>query len=352
MNQMPIRRHSRLPLYCILAGLAVIVGLPAPAEAAGKLHIYNWSEYTPPELIDKFARTYDVEVTVDEYDSNETMLAKVRGGFSGYDIVVPGDYAVRIMLEEGLLERTDPSAMPNFVGVDPRIIDVYWDPGRTYTAPWTYGLTSYAVDKAQYAGEASSISLLFAPPPELSGRIAMLDDMVSTIHAAERYVGVPRCTADRGELSRVRDALLAAKPHWRAFGTDSINKVVAGEVAVAQTWSGSSVVARRQSPSVDFVFTTEIMEAFADNVAVLKGAPNLDNAKLFQNFVMEPENAAMISNFAGYANSIPASQAFLDAELLAAPELNVPDWVEYEFVEPCSAEVTELYNAIWTSLRR
>lgn len=346
------RKPNLFPLHCLWLGLVVIIGLPAPAKAAGQLHIYNWSEYTPPELVEKFAATYDVDVTVDEYDSNETMLAKVRGGGSGYDIVVPGDYAVRIMIEEDLLARTEPNAMPNFAGVDPRMVDIYWDPGRSYTVPWTYGLTSYAIDTAQYDGGAKSIGLLFQPPQELSGRIAMLDDMVSTIHAAERFVGVPRCTADRGQLKQVLDALLAAKPHWRAFGADSINKMVAGEVAVAQTWSGSSVVARRQLPSVEFVFTDEVMEAFADNVAVLKDAPNLENARLFQDFVMAPENAAMISNFAGYANSIPASHAFLDAELLTAPELNLPASVEYEFVEPCSADVTELYNSIWTTLRR
>lgn len=334
-----------------LSALALLATASA-ASAAGNLHIFNWGEYTNPELIAKFEAAHDVKVTVDEYDSNETMLAKVRAGNSGYDIVVPGDYAVQIMIEEGLLEETRPHDMPNFGHVEDGFIDVYWDQGRRYTTPWTHGLTSYAVNTDAYKGPADSIALLFDPPEELKGRIAMLDDMVSIIHAAERYVGVPRCTSDREELKQVYDALMQAKPYWRTYSIDSINKLVSGEADLAQTWSGSAVVVRQQLPGVEFVFTQEVMEGFSDNVAVLKGAPNLENAKLFQNFIMDPENAALTSEFAGYANAIKGSEAFLSDELKAAPELNAPEWVTTEFVPPCRAEVTEIYNAMWTELRR
>src|SRR5215469_8933161 len=44
----------------------------------------------------------------------EMMISKVRAGGTGYDIVVPGDYAVKIMIEEGLLAETHPNQMPNF----------------------------------------------------------------------------------------------------------------------------------------------------------------------------------------------------------------------------------------------
>lgn len=340
-------RHALRAGLC-LAALAAA----SQAHADGKLHIFNWGEYTSPELIEKFSKAYGVEVTVDEYDSNETMLAKVRAGNSGYDIVVPGDYAVQIMIEEGLLEETKPNEMPNFRHVEELFLDVYWDSGRNYTTPWTHGLTTYAVNTDAYKGPMDSIALLFDPPEELKGRIAMLDDMVSIMHAAERYVGVPRCTADRADLKKVYDALMKAKPYWRSFSIDSINKLVSGEADVAQTWSGSAVVVREQMPSVTFALTREVMEAFSDNVAVLKGAPNLENAKLFQNFVMDPENAALTSEFAGYANAIKGSEAFLSDKLKAAPELNVSEAAPTEFVPPCSAEVTGLYNAMWTELRR
>ena len=66
-----------------------------PALAAGELHIYNWGNYTNPKLVEKFQKDFDVKITLDDYDSNETMLSKVRAGNSGYDIVVPSDYTVK-----------------------------------------------------------------------------------------------------------------------------------------------------------------------------------------------------------------------------------------------------------------
>src|SRR5690606_1639195 len=101
-------------MFCaaILAG--AVLGA-APALAEGRLNIFNWGEYTSMEMIDKFEKEYDVEVTIDAYDSNETMLAKLKSGASGYDIAVPGDYMVAIMIEEGMLERIEPNQMPNFV---------------------------------------------------------------------------------------------------------------------------------------------------------------------------------------------------------------------------------------------
>ena len=109
--------------------------------ADGELHIYNWGDYTNPKLIEKFEKQYNVKVTLDDYDSNETMLAKVRAGNTGYDIVVPSDYTVKIMIDEGMLAKTEPNQMPNFKNVNPQFVDIYWDNGRHYTVPWQFGTT-------------------------------------------------------------------------------------------------------------------------------------------------------------------------------------------------------------------
>jgi spermidine/putrescine transport system substrate-binding protein len=333
----------------LAAGLALMLGA-TPAFAKGELHIYNWGDYTNPKLIEKFEKLYDVKVTVDEYDSNETMLAKVRAGNSGYDIVVPSDYTVKIMIADGLLAETKPNTMSNFKNMIPRFVNVYWDEGRNYTVPWQYGITTYAVNTDKYKGPADSISLLFAPPPELKGRINMLEDMNSVIHAAERFVGVPRCSADKADLKKVNDALIAAKPYWRTISYDTSTKMAAGDVDVTQTWNGMGHRMRMANPAVRFVFTKEVMEAFMDNVAVLKDAKNLENAKRFQNFMMEPENAALASEFAGYDNGIEGSHKFLPEAFANAPEINPPAWATTEFVPPCAPAVVETYNKIWTNL--
>jgi spermidine/putrescine transport system substrate-binding protein len=109
-----------------LIGLAAatLLGSAGFAHADGKLHIFNWGEYTSPELIEKFEKEHGVEVTITEADSNETALAKVRAGGHGFDIVVPSANYVPIWIEEGLLLETRPDQMSNFKHVDPRWVNV------------------------------------------------------------------------------------------------------------------------------------------------------------------------------------------------------------------------------------
>ena len=166
---MTLRLFGAAAVALLLAGGA--------ARADGDLHIFNWGDYTNPKLIEKFQKQYNVKVTLDDYDSNETMLAKVRAGGTGYDVVVPSDYTVKIMIEEDMLAKTEPDQMENFKNVNPKFVDIYWDKGRHYTVPWQWGTTSFVVDTAKYKGDINTLALMFNPPPELQGRINVLDDM-------------------------------------------------------------------------------------------------------------------------------------------------------------------------------
>ena len=333
--------------------MAVMLTAAGPAFAAGELHIFNWGNYTNPDLIKKFEKAFDIKVTLDDYDSNETMLSKVRAGNTGYDIVVPSDYTVKIMIDAGMLEKTEPNQMENYKNVKPAFDEVYWDSGRHYTVPWQFGITTFAIDTDKYKGDINTLKILFDPPDELKGHINMLDDINSVIHAAERYLDVPRCGADKANLKKVNDLLLAAKPSWKTFSYDAIGKLTSGDVDVSQDWNGDAYRSRQKRPSLKFAYTKEGIEGWMDNVAVLKGAANLENAKLFQNFLMNPENAALISDFAGYDNGIEGSHKFMNADLAASPEMNRPaDAPVPEFVPPCSPDVVEIYNKIWTNLKK
>ena len=152
----------------------VVLALSSPAQAAGKLSIYNWFDYMPQELLDKFSKEHDVEITMDTYDSNESLLARLKAGVTGYDLGVPSDYMVAILIQEGMLEKVNANQLPNFGNVDPKWIDVYFDPGREYSTPYQWGTTGFMVDTAVYGGDIDTLAILFEPPDELKGKINML----------------------------------------------------------------------------------------------------------------------------------------------------------------------------------
>ncbi|MDE4139910.1 MULTISPECIES: extracellular solute-binding protein [Rhodobacterales] len=343
-----------MKLTILKAGLTSVIALSAAAaNAEGTLNIYNWGNYTNPEMIEKFEKQYDIEVTLDGYDSNETMLAKVKEGGSGYDIVVPGDYMVAIMVGEGLLAEINASEMENFKNLDPNWVDVYWDPGRKYSVPYQWGTTSFTVDSAVYGGDIDTLEVVFNPPEELKGRINMLNDMNDVINAGLRYLDYPRCNSDPAQMKELLALLLKAKEDWRTMDYAVIEKLTSKDVDLSQSWNGAAMRARADRPTLKYAYPKEGFTGWMDNVAVLADAPNMENAKLFVNFMMEPENAAMTSNFARYANGVIGSEEFMDAEMLEAPEIVMPEGAPVpDFVKPCDQDVVAMYNKVWTRLKQ
>jgi spermidine/putrescine transport system substrate-binding protein len=338
----------RKTLVSLAASLAF--GYTVNAQAAGELNIYNWGNYTNPALIEKFEKEHDVTVTLSDYDSNDTMLAKVKAGGHGYDIVVPSDYMVSIMIDEGLLLETKPNEMANFSNMLPNFVDVYFDKGRNYSVPWQWGTTGVTVNTKTYAGDVDTWSVIFEPPEELKGKINVVPEMNDVINAALFYKGFPYCNSDKAQLKEVNDMLLSAKEHWLSMEYGNVERFANEDIHAGVNWNGASMRSRLQNDAIRYGYPKEGIGTWADNVVVLADAKNADNAKLFQNFIMAPENAALISDFAKYANGIAGSLEHLDPEFANAPEVVPPAHYETVFVPPCPQEVNELYTRIWTNL--
>ena len=333
--------------------LAAIL-LATTAHAEGELNIYNWGNYTSPELIQKFEDEYDVDVTVTDYDSNTTALAKIEAGGSGFDIVVPTHTYLPIYIEKGLVIDAGIPEMENFEHMADRWKEVDWDPGRRYSVPWQWGTTGVAVNTSAYGGDPNTSAIFLDPPEELRGRVNVVPEMQDVMSLALLYVGGETCTTDMDKLREARDVLMAAKDSWMSMDYGMTEKLSSGDVMASLNWNGSTFRARQNNPDVVYGYPREGYLVWMDSAAILADAENVENAKLFLNFVMEPENAAMISAFARYANGIEGSEAFMPADMQGAPELDVPE--EFQdaghFSAACPPEVQEMYTAIWTELQK
>lgn len=331
-----------------------ILGVPLAAEAR-ELVLYNWSDYTPPELLKRFTAETGINVTLDLYDSNESMLAKLKAGGTGYDVVVPSDYMIKIMTDEKMLVDIGVNQMANFKYVEGPLKSPYYDPERKYTAPYMYGTTSFSYDTAAVGKLDDSWKEFFEPRPELKGKIAVLNDQVEVINNALRYLGLPLCNESGADMKKVQELLLKQKPFVALYNSDGTHeRLAAKEVAMHMQWNGAAHRAKMALPTVEYVYPKEGMSLWADNFAVPVGAKNIEEAKVFINWMMDPKNIAEASNFTGYMGAIPAAAEYLDESMKNDPAVVPPAGMDHLFVmaKPCGTKAKELMDKVWTNVRK
>ncbi|PWJ88545.1 spermidine/putrescine-binding protein [Mesorhizobium loti] len=335
----------------IALALASLLG--SSAMAADTLHIYNWTGYISQAMLDKFTKDTGVAVSLDTFDNNETLLAKLRGGSSGYDITVASTDFVPLMIAEKLIQPVNIAELPNYDHLDAQWKKTTWDPGNVYSIPYFWGVTSYAVDTDLYKGPTDSLSLLFNPPAELQGKVGMFSAPTEVIALAMRYLDIEPCTTDPEKLKKVDALLQAQKPFVKIYDSAGImGRLVSGETAISQVANGEGLQARMQKPSLKFVFAKEGGVAWIDNLVVPTSAARPDLAKKFISFLMDPANAALQQKDVGYPTGVVGTEPMLPKEIATAPEAQVPTDYKKVVSPVCSEEAAKKYDLIWTRLRQ
>jgi spermidine/putrescine transport system substrate-binding protein len=334
--------------------MAALLATTSLAAAEGELFLYNWGNYTSPELIAKFEAEHGVKVTITDFDSNDTALAKVEAGGSGFDLVVPSAGFVKIFADKGLIQKLDLARLPNHANIAPAWKDVPWDAGREWSIPYQWGTTGVSVNAKVYGGDINTSSIFMDPPAELQGKINVIPEMGDVMALATMWAGGDVCSEDAEVMKKVRDSLLAAKPKWLSMDYSTVEKMINNDYAATVDWNGSGLRSRLGNPDVKWGFPKEGYGLWMDNVVLLADAPNVDNAYLFMDYIMQPENAAMLSAFARYANGIAGSDAFMPADMKDVVELNPPaEFADLgQFVTVCTGKALEYQNAIWTELQK
>lgn len=177
------------------------------------------------------------------------------------------------------------------------------------------GVVGTVVNTDVYKGDINAWAIIFDTPSELKGKVNVVPEMTDVIDAAVLYNGGKKCTGDLTILKQVRDTLIKAKPNWVAMEYGTIQKMGSRDFAASSDWNGSALRQRLANPKIHFGYPKEGFVNWSDNLAVLEDAKNLKNAKLFQNFLMDPKNAGMNSGFHRYANGIDDSDAYMPADM-------------------------------------
>ena len=348
-----------VPLVMILALVAVLAGCGPTTggeqELAEELHVYNWSEYIDPEIYEEFESEFGVKVIEDTFSSNEDLLAKLQAGATGYDLIVPSDYMIAIMIELDLLAELNYDNIPNFSNVSETFKDPPYDPGNKYSVPYQWGTTGIGYNADEFDEAPGSWGYLFdaemAGP--YAGQMSMLNDSRETIGAALKYLGYSVNSTDEGQLEEAKQLLIQQKEWVSTYDSDGFEALLAaGETIIGHGWSGDFFAAAEEAEQVWYIIPEEGGVIWTDNLAIPKTAPSQYTAEVFIDYLLRPEVGAKITNYTWYGSPNEASSEFIDAEILEEPAIYPPPEVmdKLEFLRDVG-EATALYDRIWTEIK-
>ncbi|MCJ7724410.1 MAG: spermidine/putrescine ABC transporter substrate-binding protein [Anaerolineales bacterium] len=346
--------------FALLTVLALFLAACGGGVSGGEkvLNLYAWSEYIPQALLDGFNEKTGIKVNYDTYSSNEELLAKLQAGASGYDVIIPSDYTVTIMTNQGMLEPLNKTKISNFDNLDPLVLNKEYDPGNKYTVPYQWGTSCLVVDTAKVSRPITKWADLWDPAFE--GKVVLLDDEREVLGMTLTVLGYDKNSIDPMQLEEAKQKFLELMPNVKLFDSDSPKTaLLSGEVWLGQTWNGEAALAHQENPDIDYIIPEEGCTVWFDNLAVPKGAPHKDAAMTFINYVLDPSASILITAEFPYSNPNKAALELLKIE---NPEM-YDAYMSFTATNPSSEEMkrlsvikdvgdaTTLWDRVWTEVK-
>ena len=336
----------------ILLGFFIFVVFMSSCNGDKKpqLNVFTWADYVSDEIRAGFEKEYGVKVVIDVYGKNEDLHAKLAAGATGYDIVMPSDYMVSILIKDNLLAELNHDNIPNFKNISPLFLGKYFDPENRYSVPYTFGTTGIAYDSSIVLPSPDSWMVLWTN--QYKNQFSMLDDKRETLGVALKMLGYSLNTTDPEQLRQAKETLIAQKQLVKQYKSEAEDLLEIGEVVMAHCWSGDAIRAAEKRPSIRYVIPKEGSSQFIDTVCIPKYAPHKDLAEKFINYLLRPEINAKITEFTKYATCVPAAKEHLPEDLLTHkyiyPSIEVLESLEW--IKDLG-DFTQQYSRAWDEIK-
>jgi spermidine/putrescine transport system substrate-binding protein len=328
---------------------------PAPVAAAPcQMNLFIWSEYMDPEIIKAFEAQNSCKITIDLYEDNESMIAKLQGGgTSQYDVVVPGNYVLPAMAKLGLLAPLRKENIPNLANLDDKFVNPSYDPNNQYSVAYQWGTVGIYLRKKPNQKVDETWGLLFDAKKK-PGAFLLMDSIREMMGSALVYKGYSVNTTDKAQLQEIAKILADSKKRSQGFegGVGGKNKVLAKAVTAAVVYNGDAIKGTADDPETYYFVPREGGVIWVDNLAVPAKAPHRDVAEKFINFILDPKIGAQLSNFNQYATPNKAARAHITPADLANPAIYPPPemMAKLQFVNDLGDD-NRLYDELWTQVK-
>lgn len=324
-------------VICVVLSVLLAVSCLAGLSGCGSskkttLYVYNWGQYISEgddgslDVIAAFEEAYpNIRVQYSTYDSNEIMYSKLANGGITVDVIIPSDYMIGRMVQEGMLEELNFDNIPNYQYIDDAFKNTSYDPENKYSVPYTWG-TVGIIYNTKYVDEADVTGWELLWNEKYAGKILMFDNSRDAFGIAEYLLGYDVNTTDEAELQDCAAKLAEQKPVVQQYVMDQIFDAMENEEAwIAPYYAGDYLTMVEENPDLAFYRpTAQGYNMFIDAMCIPTCCQEKEAAETFINFLCSPEISSANMAFLGYSVPSTAAKELMDPEV-ANSDVAYPD---------------------------
>lgn len=320
-------------ILAVLLAVSCLAGLSGCGSSKKTtLYVYNWGQYISEgddgslDVIAAFEEAYpNIRVQYSTYDSNEIMYSKLSNGGITVDVIIPSDYMIGRMVQEGMLEELNFDNIPNYQYIDDSFKNTSYDPENKYSVPYTWG-TVGIIYNTKYVDEADVTGWELLWNEKYAGKILMFDNSRDAFGIAEYLLGYDVNTTDEAELQACSAKLAEQKPVVQQYVMDQIFDAMENEEAwIAPYYAGDYLTMVEENPDLAFYRpTAQGYNMFIDAMCIPTCCQEKEAAEAFINFLCSPEISSANMEFLGYSVPSTAAKELMDPEV-AGSKVAYPD---------------------------
>ena len=324
-------------VICVVLSVLLAVSCLAGLSGCGSskkttLYVYNWGQYISEgddgslDVIAAFEEAYpNIRVQYSTYDSNEIMYSKLANGGITVDVIIPSDYMIGRMVQEGMLEELNFDNIPNYQYIDDAFKNTSYDPENKYSVPYTWG-TVGIIYNTKYVDEADVTGWELLWNEKYAGKILMFDNSRDAFGIAEYLLGYDVNTTDETELQDCAAKLAEQKPVVQQYVMDQIFDAMENEEAwIAPYYAGDYLTMVEENPDLAFYRpTAQGYNMFIDAMCIPTCCQEKEAAEAFINFLCSPGISSANMAFLGYSVPSTAAKELMDPEV-ANSDVAYPD---------------------------
>lgn len=339
-------KKKLLALFLIMTFVLVACS----SENQETVSFYNWGGTIKDEVLVKFTEETGIKVVYSEFDENENMYTVVKNSPTDYDLIVPSEYMVEKMINEGMLREIDHSKLENLDEIGETFLDRDFDPGNKYSIPMFYGTVGILYNKTKVdPADMHEWDILFNE--KYKGQIWMLDSSRDSMGPGYWHLGYSANSTDKSQLKEVQELMMDQKSLVTAYLQDEIKQhMVNNNGAIAVVYSGEAREAMAENPDLDYYLPT-VTNLWIDNFAIPKDAKNYENALKLIDFFSRPDIAAISGDEQG--TPITKARELEPVKSVEHFEVIYPDLDKMDEKEVYSdlGDFTETFEDAWEEVK-